>query len=94
MSPTSESENWYVLVICNYATRYPEAIPLRIIDTENIAEELIQLFAQVGVPEEILTDQGSKLKSQLLKERLGQINTIFAVCILGSISSNYWVFTF
>ena len=55
--PRSRSGNRYVLVICDYATRFPEAIPLRNIDVENIAEELIQLFARVGVPEEILTDQ-------------------------------------
>ena len=66
--PQSRSGNRYVLVICDYATRYPEAIPLRSIDAENVAEELIQLFARVGVPEEILTDQGSNFTSQLLKE--------------------------
>ena len=43
--PRSRSGNRYVLVICDYATRYPEAIPLRTIDAENIAEELIQLFS-------------------------------------------------
>ena len=29
----------YVLVLCDYATRYPEAIPLRNIDAEHVAEE-------------------------------------------------------
>ena len=64
----SKSENRYVLVICDYATRYPEAIPLRSIDAEHIAEELIKVFARVGVPREILTDQGSNFTSQLLAE--------------------------
>ena len=66
--PRSKSGNRYVLVICDYATRYPEAIPLRSIDAEHIAEELIKVFAQVGVPREILTDQGSNFTSQLLAE--------------------------
>ena len=57
-----------VLVICDYATRYPEAIPLRSIDAEHIAEELIQMFSRVGIPREILTDQGSNFTSQLLSE--------------------------
>ena len=76
--PRSMSGNPYVLVICDYATRYPEAIPLCTIDTENIAEELIQLFSRVGVPEELLTDQGSNFTSQLLKEvnRLLKISSI------------------
>ena len=60
--------NKYVLVICDYAIRYPEAIPLRCIDAKHIAEELIKVFSRVGVPKEILTDQGSNFTSQLLTE--------------------------
>ena len=66
--PRSKSGNRYVLVICDYATRYLEAIPLRSIDAEHIAEELIKVFARVGVPREILTDQGSNFTSRLLAE--------------------------
>ena len=66
--PRSSAGKKYILVICDYATRYPEAIPLRSIDANNIAEELVKFFARVGVPEEILTDQGTNFNSQLLKE--------------------------
>ena len=66
--PQSRSGNKYILVICDYATRYPEAIPLRSIDAEHIAEELIKVFSRVGVPKEILIDQGSNFISQLLAE--------------------------
>jgi hypothetical protein len=66
--PRSRSGNKYVLVLCDYATRYPEAIPLRSIDASTIAEELVKMFARVGVPGEILTDQGSNFTSQLLAE--------------------------
>ncbi len=66
--PRSHSGNKYILVICNYATRYPEAILLRSIDAEHIAEELNKVFSKVGVPKEILTDQGSNFTSQLLAE--------------------------
>ena len=54
--------------MCDYATRYPEAVALRSIDAEHIAEELVKVFARVGIPEEILTDQGSNFTSQLLAE--------------------------
>ena len=57
-----------MLVICNYATRFPVAVLLRSIEAEKIAEELIRLFARVGIPNEILTDQGSNFTSQLLSE--------------------------
>ena len=66
--PKSRSGNNYVLVVCDYATRFPEAIPLKSIDAVHIAEELAVLFSRVGIPEEILTDQGSNFTSQLLVE--------------------------
>ena len=66
--PKSRKGNRYILVVCDYATRYPEAIPLRSIEAETIAEELVQLFSRIGIPQEILTDQGSNFTSRLLQE--------------------------
>ena len=43
--PRSRSGHRYILVMCDYATQYPEAIPLRSIDAEHITEELIKVFA-------------------------------------------------
>ena len=51
--PRNRSGNQYVLVICDYATRYSEAIPLQSIDAAHVAEELIKVFARVSVPQEI-----------------------------------------
>ena len=50
--PRSRSGNRYVLVVCDYGTRYPEAVPLKSIDAEHIAEELVKMFARVGIPKE------------------------------------------
>ena len=66
--PKSRRGNKYILTICDYATRYPEAIPLLSIEATRIARELIILFSRFGVPEEILTDQGSNFLSSLLGE--------------------------
>ena len=66
--PRSRSGHQYVLVLCDYATRYPEAVPLKNIDAETIAEELVRIFSRVGLPREILTDQGSNFQSRLLQE--------------------------
>ena len=38
-----------VLVVCDYGTRYPEAVPLKSVDAEHIAEELVKLFAWVNL---------------------------------------------
>lgn len=37
-------------------------------EAEKIANELIKIFARVGLPNEILTDQGSNFISRLLAE--------------------------
>ena len=49
----TKAGNRYILVLCDYATRYPEAVALKTIDAEHVAEALIDIFARVGVPEEI-----------------------------------------
>ena len=51
-----------------YATRYPEAIPLPKIETERVAEALLEIFSRVGVPEEVLSDLGTQFTSDLMKE--------------------------
>ena len=66
--PCSSTGKRYILVICDYTTRYPEAVALRTIDANTVADELLAFFARVGVPDEILTDQGTNFTSQLLAE--------------------------
>ena len=66
--PRSRHGNRYILVVCDYATRYPEAVALKNIDAETIAEELVTIFSRVGIPREILTDQGANFTSKLLTE--------------------------
>ena len=41
---------------------------MRCVDAEHVAEELVKIFARVGLPKEILTDQGSNFTLVLLKE--------------------------
>ena len=41
---------------------------MRYVEAEQVAEELVTLSARVGIPEEILTDQGTNFTSRLLKE--------------------------
>uniref|UniRef100_A0A803JIM9 Gypsy retrotransposon integrase-like protein 1 n=1 Tax=Xenopus tropicalis TaxID=8364 RepID=A0A803JIM9_XENTR len=58
----------YILVVVDYATRYPEAIPLRNTTAKSIAKELMFMFSRVGIPREILTDQGTPFMSRVTKE--------------------------
>ncbi|GFR73119.1 Pol polyprotein [Elysia marginata] len=52
----------------NYATRYAEAVPLRNIDTETAADALVDIYSRLGVPEEVLSDQGTQFMSDCVKE--------------------------
>ncbi|XP_040075237.1 uncharacterized protein LOC120847507 [Ixodes scapularis] len=68
INPGSESGSRYVLTVVDFATRYPDAIPLKSIDTAEVAEGLLQIFARVGLPREIVSDRGSCFTSALMKE--------------------------
>ena len=70
--------NRFILTICDYATRYPEVIALPSTDVYRGARELVAFFAWVGIPEEILMDQGFNFMSALLGEvyRLLQVKRI------------------
>ena len=64
----------YLLTICDYATRYPEAIPLSNIRADTVASALLTVFARVGLPEEIVHDQGSNFVSQVMKSICQRLN--------------------
>ena len=52
----------------DYATRYPEAVALPSIETERVAEALVEMFSRVGIPDEMLTDCGSQFTAEVMKE--------------------------
>ncbi|XP_029928572.1 uncharacterized protein LOC115374014 [Myripristis murdjan] len=64
----TQAGNRFILVVCDYSTRYPEAFPLRDVTAKQIAYALLQLFSRVGIPSEILTDQGTNFLSNTLKQ--------------------------
>ena len=68
IAPVTEKGNRYILTLVDYATRYPEVVPLKGTETERVAEALVSMFSRVGVPREILTDLGTQFTSGLMKE--------------------------
>ncbi len=66
--PKSAREHEHILIVVDYATRYPEAIPLRKATAKNIAHELFLLFSRVGIPTENLTDQETPFMSGLMAD--------------------------
>ena len=68
LKPVTYNKNRYILTLVDYATRYPEAVPLASIDTETVAEALVSIFSRVGIPNEVLTDMGTQYTSAVMKE--------------------------
>uniref|UniRef100_A0A8C1VW95 Gypsy retrotransposon integrase-like protein 1 n=1 Tax=Cyprinus carpio TaxID=7962 RepID=A0A8C1VW95_CYPCA len=66
--PKSARGHKHILVILDYATRYPEAIPLRKATAKAIAQELFLLSSRVGIPAPILTDQGTPFMSRVMAD--------------------------
>ena len=58
----------FILTLMDYATKYPEAVPLRRVDARSVADALTKIFSRLGIPGEILTDQGSNFMSSLMTE--------------------------
>lgn len=52
VGPLVQSSSWhkFLLVITDYATRYPEAILLRNMRIDTIGQELAQVFTWVDIP--------------------------------------------
>ncbi len=58
----------FALVLVDYATRYPEAVALRNISAKSVAEALFSMISRLGIPKEILTNQGTAFMSRTIRE--------------------------
>ena len=60
-----------MLVLIDYATRYPEAIPLRNISAKSVAQALFHVISRVGIPKQILTNQRTNFMSRTIRALYG-----------------------
>jgi len=74
--PAADSGARFILTMVDYATRYPEAKALKRIDSISVAEALNEFWSRVGIPKEMLTDNGAQFTGDLMKEvnRLLSVN--------------------
>ncbi|GFO14865.1 Zinc finger protein [Plakobranchus ocellatus] len=68
INPPSEAKHRLILTLVDSATRFAEAVPLHKIDTESVAEALVDIYSGLGVPEEVLSEQGTQFISDCMKE--------------------------
>jgi hypothetical protein len=66
--PITERNNKYLLVVCDYMTKWVEAIPLPNQESVTIADALIrEVICRYGLPREIISDQGLNFTSRLIQ---------------------------
>ncbi|XP_076030915.1 uncharacterized protein LOC143019101 [Oratosquilla oratoria] len=68
LSPPSAEGHRYILTLIDFATGFPEAVPLKEVDSISVAEALLIIFSRVGILREILSDQGTQFTSKLMAE--------------------------
>ena len=78
ITPASERGHRYILTLVDYTSRYPKAVPLKNIDTETVAEALLDMYSRRGIPEEVLSDQRTQFVSSCRQKvsRLQSINKL------------------
>ncbi|GFO09026.1 gypsy retrotransposon integrase-like protein 1 [Plakobranchus ocellatus] len=75
INPPSQAGHRFILTLVDYATRFAEAVPLRKIDTESVAEALVDIYSRLGVSKEVLSDQRTQFISDCMKEDASQATT-------------------
>ena len=68
ISPPIEKGHRYILTLVDYATRYPEAVSLKNIETETVGEALLDMYGRLGISEEVLSDLGTQFVSKCMEE--------------------------
>ena len=76
LSPTSSEGHRYILTMVDQATRYPDAVPLRHIDSQSVADALCQMFSYTGYPQQLTSDNGTQFTSGMFEAFLRSIGTV------------------
>jgi len=63
--PKSKQGHVYTLVMQDYFTKWPEAIPLRDAMAKSVAQALLTVISTWGPPVELLSDQGPEFMAEL-----------------------------
>lgn len=68
--PESDVGNKYILTLIDYATRWVEAVPLRGTTSKIVIEHLVEIFARIGIPAELVSDGGPQFTSKVMEDAL------------------------
>ena len=66
--PTTTSKNKFILVCVDFLTRYAVAVPLPSKSAKEVATALGKIFCEHGVPQTMLSDNGTEFRNKIVKE--------------------------
>ena len=66
--PASEKGRRYILTLADYATKYPEAVRLKNIETETVVEAMLDMYNRIGISEEVLSNLSTQFVSKCMEE--------------------------
>lgn len=67
--PRTKAGQIYILIVCDYFTRWTEGFPFTNIEASTVAQTFVfQFICRFGVPRQVHTDQGTQFESDLFKE--------------------------
>ena len=72
--PTTKDGYKYILSTICLASKYPEAILLKDVRAETVAEGMAEVFSRIGVSRQLLTDQGSQFVGKMVQQLCRKLN--------------------
>ncbi|KAL2102623.1 hypothetical protein ACEWY4_001791 [Coilia grayii] len=66
--PKTKKGHQYLLTIMDMTTRFPEAVPLRVIKAKPVLDALITFFSRFGLPKQIQSDRGTNFVSNVFQD--------------------------
>lgn len=78
--PRTKRGNRFILTVMDFSSRYPEAFPMRRVDAPSVCDNLIQLFSRFGLPQELLSDNGSNFVSRVTEGLLDHLGVQHIKC--------------
>ncbi len=81
--PKAKGSIKYVLTYVCMATKWPEAVPFQGVTATEVEKGLFRIISRTGIPEKILTDQGSVFLGKVINklcEVLGCVKIRISPC--------------
>lgn len=78
--PLTENGNRFIITLQDDLTKFSYAKPIPNHEAATIASKLLTFITLFGIPEAMLSDQGSDFTSSILKE----LNKLFKICVFSS----------